>query len=378
MRVGVMRETGPDERRVALVPDGVSRLVRVGVQVVVQRGAGSAAHYQDSTYAAAGATLADSVESVSVAADVMVRVGPPTLAHAEYLRPGCVLLGLLQPWTGADLLEALAARGITALSLERVPRIARAQAMDVMSSQSSVSGYKAALIAAASLGKFFPLMMTAAGTIAPTRVLVMGVGVAGLQAIATARRLGAVVQGYDIRPTAKEQVESLGASFVSPQVRGNTKTRGGYATELSQDVQERERQSLLRTVSASDVLITTALVPGRPAPILVTEAMVESMADGSVIVDIAAQTGGNCELTQPGQSIVHHGVTIIGPLNLPSSVPVHASQLYSRNVSNFLEHIIRGGQPVLDMADVIIDECCVTRAGEVRHGLGRARVSAHA
>ena len=206
----------------------------------------------------------------------------------------------------------------------------------------------------------------------------MGAGVAGLQAIATARRLGAVVQGYDIRPAAKEQVESLGATFVSPQVSGDTETRGGYAAELGQDVQERERQSLQRTVSAADVVITTALVPGRPAPVLVTEPMVEAMSAGSLIVDIAAESGGNCALTQPGESIVRHGVTIVGPLNLPSTVPVHASQLFSRNITNFLEHIVHEGELVLDMADVIVDECCVTRAGEVRHGLGGVPVNVHA
>jgi len=252
------------------------------------------------------------------AADVLVRVGCPSLAEAQCLRPETVLVGLLKPWTSADLFESLAARDVTAFSLERVPRIARAQAMDVLSSQSSVSGYKAALIAASTIGKFFPLMMTAAGTIVPTRVLVMGMGagVAGLQAIATARRLGAVVRGYDIRPAAREQVQSLGAAFVSPQVRDDAETPGGYAIELSQDAQERERKFLKAIIATSDVIITTALVPGRPAPVLITEDMVDAMPDGSVIVDIAAETGGNCALTQPGQSIVHHGVSIIGPLNL--------------------------------------------------------------
>jgi NAD(P) transhydrogenase subunit alpha len=250
--------------------------------------------------------------------------------------------------------------------------------MDVLSSQSTVSGYRAALIAATSIGKFFPMMMTAAGTIAPTRVLVMGAGVAGLQAIATARRLGAVVQGYDIRPAAREQVESLGATFVSPQLVEHTETEGGYAVELGDDAQERERQHLLDVVSSCDVLITTAQVPGRPAPILVSEAMVQAMAPGSVIVDVAADSGGNCELTQPGESTVRHGVTIVGPVNLPSSVPVHASQLYSRNVSNFLDHIVHEGKLAIDMDDAIIDACCVTYGGTVRHGLGRAREAVHA
>jgi H+-translocating NAD(P) transhydrogenase subunit alpha len=372
MRIGVPRETAAGERRVALVPEGAARLVRAGLEVIVEFDAGAAAQMPDATYSAAGATLAASPEALYAASDIVVRVGKPSIADAELLGSGSLLLGLLQPTASADLLQLLAARGVTAFSLERVPRIARAQSMDVVSSQSSVSGYKAALIGAASIGKFFPMMMTAAGTIPPAKVLVMGTGVAGLQAIATARRLGAVVQGYDIRPVAKEQVESLGATFVSPQIAEKTETSGGYATELTQDAQERERQQVVRVVGGADVVITTALVPGRRAPILVTEEMVKAMQPGSVIVDVAAEAGGNCELTVPGESVVRHGVTIHGPLNLPSSIPVHASQMYSRNVTNLLEHVVRDGQLVLDLEDVIVNDCCVTHHGEVRHGLGAA------
>jgi NAD(P) transhydrogenase subunit alpha len=379
MRVGVPRESAAGERRVALVPEGAARLVRAGLEVVVEHDAGAFANMPDSAYTAAGATLADSQQAVCGSADIVVRVSRPSLEEADLLRKGTLLIGLLQPTASADLLETLAARGVTALSLERIPRIARAQSMDVISSQSSISGYKAALIGAASSGKFFPMMMTAAGTIPPAKVLVMGTGVAGLQAIATARRLGAVVQGYDIRPAAKEQVESLGATFVSPQVSEKTETAGGYATELSQDAQERERQLVLRVVGASDVVITTALIPGRRAPILVTEEMVSAMRPGSVIVDLAAEAGGNCELTEPGESITKHEVNIIGPLNLPSTLPVHASQMFSRNITNLLEHVVHDGQLALDLEDVIIRDCCVTHSGEVRHGLGRAPlVSSHA
>jgi NAD(P) transhydrogenase subunit alpha len=372
MRVGVVRETGASERRVALVPDGVGRLIRSGLQVEVQRGAGDGADMSDDTYAAAGATLVDKFDADHSPPDVMVRVGRPRDDETNLLETNSVLVGLLQAASCPELLETLADRSITAFSLERIPRIARAQSMDVVSSQSSVSGYRAALIGASTLRKFFPMMITAAGTIPPARVLVMGTGVAGLQAIATARRLGAVVQGYDIRAAAREQVESLGATFVSPQVVGDTETAGGYATELSQDAQERERQAVLRAVSSSDVVITTALIPGRPAPMLISADMVQAMSPGSVIVDIAAEAGGNCELTQPGETIVTNGVTLVGPLNLPSTLSVHASQMYSRNLTNFLDHIIRDGQLMLDFEDPIIDACCVTHAGEVRHGLGRA------
>src|SRR5579859_871786 len=376
MRVGVVRETGAGERRVALVPQGAARLRTAGLEVVVQRGAGLSAEFTDTAYEEVGATLVDTADVVCAGADLVVRVGRPTPEEVQLLRPAAVLIGLLQPSASADLLELLAGRGVTAVSLERMPRIARAQSMDVISSQSSVSGYKAAVLGAASLGKFFPMMMTAAGTIPPARVLVMGAGVAGLQAIATARRLGAVVQGYDIRPAAKEQVESLGATFVSPQVTGNTETTGGYATELSQDAQERERQSILRAVESADVVITTALIPGRRAPILVTEQMVASMAPGAVIVDIAAEAGGNCELTQPGETVIAHGVTVIGPLNLPSTLAVHSSQMFSRNMTTLIEYLVRDGQLALDMDDLIVGECCVTHGGEVRHGLGRVQLVA--
>lgn len=370
--IGVLNETHGCERRVAIVPDGVTRLRRMGLDVAVQSGAGVAAHYPDAAYAAAGARLVDSLEAVYDTSDVTVRVSRPALAEANLIKPHGVLFGLLQPWTSADLFEALAGRGITSFALERMPRIARAQSMDVLSSQSTVSGYKAAVLAATSVGKVFPMLMTAAGTIAPTRVLVLGAGVAGLQAIATARRLGALVYGYDIRPAAKEQVESLGATFISPQLAQNPETQGGYATAIDEHAQEQERDALLNAVRQADAVIATALVPGKRAPTLLTQAMVASMADGSVIVDIAAEAGGNCELTVPGQPVTRNGVTIVGAVNLPSTVPVQASQLFSRNITNFLEHIAHDGTLSLDMNDPVVGECCVTHDGQVRHGLGLA------
>jgi H+-translocating NAD(P) transhydrogenase subunit alpha len=375
MRIGVPTETAAGERRVALVPESVGRLVRSGLEVVVQRGAGSRAYFLDAAYADAGATLLDTPEEVFEKADLVAKVAKLSTSEVELVRPGAIVVSLLQPGTSLDLLTRLVERGLTALSLELIPRIARAQSMDVLSSQSSLSGYKAALIAAASLGKFFPMMMTAAGTIPPARVLVMGTGVAGLQAIATARRLGAVVQGYDIRAAAKEQVESLGATFVSPQVSGDTETKGGYAKELSADAQEREQQVVHGIVAAADVVITTALIPGRPAPRLVPASMVAAMQPGSVIVDIAAEMGGNCELTEPGATVTRHDVVIHGPVNLPSTMPLHASQLYSRNVFNLLQHLIRDTEVVLDLEDVITRDCCVTHQGEVRHQPSRSLVA---
>ncbi len=379
LRLAVLRETAPGERRVALVSDGALRLIRRGVEVFVERGAGEGADISDGAYQGAGATVIEALGAMEPAPDVVLCVTRPSEENVKDLAPGGVVVGVLQAASNPDLIDMLADGGLTAFSLERMPRIARAQSMDVLSSQSNLSGYRAAVIGASMLRKVFPMMITAAGTVAPARVLVMGTGVAGLQAIATCRRLGAVVQGYDIRAAAKEQVESLGATFVAPQATDQTETSGGYATELSPEAQDREHQAVLRAVAGSDVVITTALVPGRKAPILLTADMINNMHPGSVIVDVAAEAGGNCELTLPGETVVSNGVTIVGPLNLPSTLSAHASQLYSRNVTNFLELIAKDGQLQLDFEDPVVDACCVTHAGEVRHALKLTRkVAVHA
>ena len=379
LQVGVKHETSSGERRVSLVPDGVARLIQSGLAVLVERGAGAGAELSDTAYESVGATIVEALEATRPPPEIVLCVARPADEQANALAANTTLIGVLQAASNPKLVQTLADRGVTAFGLERIPRIARAQSMDVLSSQSNLSGYRAALIGASMLRKLFPMMITAAGTLAPARVLVMGAGVAGLQAIATARRLGAVVQGYDIRAAAREQVESLGATFVAPQTTAGTETSGGYATELSQDAQAREREAVLQAVRIADVVITTALVPGRKAPILLTAEMVRQMKPGSVIVDVAAEAGGNCELTQPGETIASQEVTIVGPLNLPSTVSVHASQLYSRNLTNFLEVIVKDGQLALNFEDPIVDECCVAHAGEVRHGLAISQnVTSHA
>ena len=366
MRIGVPMETAAGERRVALVPDGVKALVGAGLEVDVELGAGRWAHHDDSAYEQAGARLVSDVRSDT---DLYLCFAKPELATVDRLKDGSALVGLLQARTSPDLLQRLQDKQLTGFSLELIPRIARAQSMDVVTSQASLSGYKAVLLGAATLGKVLPMMMTAAGTIAPARVLVMGTGVAGLQAIATARRLGAVVQGYDVRAAAKEQVESLGATFFSPEGAGQSEAAGGYAQALAEEAQERERKRLLEIVGNADIIITTALIPGRKAPVLLTTEMVEAMRPGSVVVDLAAEMGGNCELTQSGATVEHQAVTVLGPVNVPSSMPTHASQLFSRNVTTFLQHVVRDGQLELDFDDAITNDCCVSHAGQVRHGL---------
>jgi NAD(P) transhydrogenase subunit alpha len=357
MRVGVPKETAPGERRVALVPDAVARLPE-GIEVLVERGAGIAASSADEAYAEAGATIVDDPYD----ADVVLKIRKPDDGEIERLREGTVLIGLLEPLTDPDRLARLADHGVTALAMESIPRITRAQAMDALSSQATVSGYKAVLIAAERLPKFFPLLMTAAGTVAPARVLVLGAGVAGLQAIATARRLGAVVLGFDTRPVVREQVESLGASFLDLGVRGE-ETADGYATELTEEQQRMQQEALTRAIADCDVVVTTALVPGRPAPRLITAEAVRSMRPGSVVVDLAAEAGGNCELTEPGAEVVREGVTIVGALNLPGTMPVHASQLYARNVSALVAHLVPDGELRLDWDDEITAGACVARPG---------------
>ena len=350
----------PGERRVALVPDAVGRLAEKGHEVLVERGAGAAASFPDDAYAEAGATLVDD----AFEADAVVKVQAPTEEEAARLREGTVLIGLLQPLTDPEGVERLAARGVTAFALESIPRITRAQPMDALSSQATVAGYKAVLLAAEKLPRFFPMLTTAAGTIRPAKVLVLGAGVAGLQAIATARRLGAQVFGFDIRPVVREQVESLGASFLDLGVVGE-ETEGGYARELTPEEQQRQQEELEQRLPEFDVVITTALVPGRPAPRLIPASAVEAMRPGSVVVDLAAEAGGNCELTDPGEETVRHGVTIVGWVNLPSTMPDDASRLYARNVTSLLDHLAPEGELRLDFEDEITAGACVTRP-EVR------------
>jgi NAD(P) transhydrogenase subunit alpha len=364
MRVAVPRETAPGERRVALVPDVVARLVQSGFEVAIETGAGDAAGLPDAQFSEAGADLVEDREALFTNADGVVKVQKPNDDEAAALGEGVVLIAFLQPLTDREGIERLARQGVVAFAMESIPRITRAQPMDALSSQATVAGYKAALLAADRLPKFFPMLMTAAGTVAPAKVLVLGAGVAGLQAIATARRLGAVVSGFDIRPVVREQVESLGASFLDLGIIGE-ETEGGYARELTEEEQRRQQEELERRIPDFDAVITTALVPGRPAPKLIPAGAVAAMRPGSVIVDLAAETGGNCDLTEPGEEIVRERVTIVGYTNLPSTMPQHASQLYARNVSALLTHLAPEGELRLDFEDEITAGACVTRREEV-------------
>jgi H+-translocating NAD(P) transhydrogenase subunit alpha len=359
MKVGVPRETAPGERRVALVPEIVSRLASGGFDVVVEQGAGEAASFPDAAFTEAGATIGDPWDT-----DLVAKVRKPSEEEVGRLHDGQLLVGFLQPLTDEEGIQRLASRGVTAFAMESIPRITRAQPMDALSSQATVSGYKAIVLAADRLPRFLPMLMTAAGTVAPAKVLVIGAGVAGLQAIATARRLGAVVSGFDVRPVVKEQVESLGATFLELGVVGE-ETEGGYARELSAEEQQRQQEELEARIGDFDVVVTTALIPGRPAPKLIPRTAIESMQPGSVIVDLAAEAGGNAELTQPDEEVVHEGVTILGPTNLPSSMPYHASQLYARNVSALVQHLAPEGDLKLDFEDEITAGACVTRKEEV-------------
>jgi NAD(P) transhydrogenase subunit alpha len=371
MRIAVPMETAPGETRVALTPDAAGKLVKAGHEVAVQEEAGLAASFTDAAYREAGAEVTGA-GSLMGGARVVARVGPPRRTEGgpdeiAELPTGSILIGLLDPHRNGDLLQRLAERGVTALAMELMPRITRAQSMDVLSAMSTVTGYKAALLGADTSVKFFPMMMTAAGTIAPAKVFVLGAGVAGLQAIATARRLGAKVEAFDIRPAAREQVESLGASFVAAEeVKEEAETEGGYAREVSEEERAREQEVIAEHVAASDVVITTALVPGGRAPLLLTRAMVEGMAPGSVVVDMAAPAGGNCELTAPGETVVHAGVKIHGPLNLAASLPYHASQMYARTVVTLLGHLAPEGEAVIDLEDEITNAICVVHDGQVR------------
>lgn len=359
MRVAVPRETTQGERRVALVPETAGKLAAAGFDVVVEPGAGAAASFPDDAYTAAGATLGD-----PWSADAVLKVRKPSAEEAAKLREGQVLISFLDPLADREGVEALAGRGVIAFAMESIPRITRAQAMDALSSQANVGGYKAALIAAEQLPRFFPMMMTAAGTVPPAKVLVIGAGVAGLQAIATARRLGAVVTGFDVRPAVREQIQSLGANWLDLGV-GGAEAEGGYARELTPEEMKAQQEALEARISEFDVVITTAAVPGRPAPKIIPASAVEAMRPGSVIVDLAAETGGNCELTVPGEIAERAGVTLVGLTNIPGTMPYHSSTLYSRNVQALLLHLAPEGELALDWSDEITAGACVAGKQEV-------------
>jgi proton-translocating NAD(P)+ transhydrogenase subunit alpha len=363
LNVAVPKEITPGERRVAVTPDIASRLVKAGCSVAVEKGAGAAAGFLDGAYEAAAATIIPDAAALYGSADFMLKVQRPQDQEIAMLRRGSALIAFLAPLSAPETASKLAAQGVTSFSMELIPRISRAQSMDALSSQATVSGYKAVLLAAETLPKFFPMLMTAAGTIAPSKVLVLGAGVAGLQAIATARRLGAVVSGFDTRPVVKEQVESLGATFVAPPITGEG--TGGYARELTPDEQRTNRDALAKHIADNDVIITTALVPGKRAPILITEDMVKAMRPGSVVVDLAAEAGGNCGLTQPGSTTVKYDVSILAPLNVPSSMPLHASQLYAKNVHALFDHLVKDGKLTLDMNDEITKSVTITHEGQI-------------
>lgn len=355
--IGIPRESAVGERRVALVPKIVERLRTLGLEIVVESGAGDGAQISDEQYKMAGAIIGDPWP-----ADVVVKVNPPNSDEVNQLKPGSVLIGFLAPRNAENQIEALRAAGVQGFAVEAIPRISRAQVMDALSSQANVAGYKSVLLAASVSTRFFPMLTTAAGTVKPATVLVLGVGVAGLQALATAKRLGAKTTGYDVRPEVADQVRSVGAQWLDLGI--DAAGEGGYARELTEAERAQQQQALEQAITKFDVVITTALVPGRPAPRLVTAAAVEGMKSGSVVVDLAGETGGNCELTEPGQTIVRHGVTIASPLNLPATMPEHASELYAKNVTALLELLITDGALAPDFTDEVVSASCVTRSAE--------------
>jgi len=371
--VFIPRETGADETRVAAVPDSVKKMVKTGHQVVVEAGAGVKSGFADEDYREAGASVSDDPKAQFAAADVVIKLHPPCLNEtaggheAELLKEGAILISFLFPHGNQDVVDKLKSRKVTAFAMDRIPRITRAQSMDALSSQANIAGYKAVLMGADALGKLFPLLMTAAGTIPPSRVVILGAGVAGLQAIATAKRLGAVVEVSDIRPAVKEQVHSLGAKFIEVETTEDMETAGGYAKEASEDFLRRQREIVDKHIADADVVISTAQVPGKKAPVLITGEVVKRMRPGSVIVDLAAEQGGNCELTEAGKVVQKEGVTIIGRLNVPAMVPVNASEVYARNVLHVLELLTaKDGSLKVDFEDEIVDGSVVVHAGEVR------------
>jgi NAD(P) transhydrogenase subunit alpha len=367
--VGVLTETAAKETRVAVVPEIAAKLKAAGARVLIERGAGTAAHFPDALYA--DAEFSDAA-AILASADVLLKVQPPSLAEVNALKTGAVVIGYMQAYARPDLVRALKDRGITSFAMELVPRISRAQSMDALSSQASVAGYKAVLIAANTLERFLPMLTTAAGTIRPASVLVIGAGVAGLQAIATAKRLGAVVEAYDVRSATKDQVKSLGAKFIETGV--SAEGAGGYARELTAEEKSKQQEVLDARIAASDAVISTASVPGRAAPRIITQAAVERMKPGSVIVDVAAEQGGNCELTRPGETVVHGGVKIAGPLNLPASLPYHASEMYSRNLFNLLKPALAKGDLAIDWKDEVFAGCVLTHDGQIKNEAARKTV----
>jgi NAD(P) transhydrogenase subunit alpha len=370
IRVAVPRETTADECRVALDPIVAERFSKLGCEVLIEAGAGAAARNTDAAYTTAK-VVATSRELLAQA-DILFKVQPPTEAEIDALREGAVVVSFMQPHNNAALVAKMRDRNITSFAMELIPRISRAQSMDALSSQAAVAGYKAALMAASISGRFFPMLTTAAGTIRPSKVLVIGAGVAGLQAIATAKRLGAMVEGYDVRSATKEQVQSLGAKFVDTGVAAEG--TGGYARELTEDEKAKQAEILAKHIAAADAVITTASIPGRPSPKIITASVVAQMKSGAVIIDLAAEGGGNCELTQPGKQIEHNGVIIYGPLNVPSLLPVHASEMYAKNLLNFLSPMIKNGELTLDWNDEVIRDSALTHAGEIKHAPTRALV----
>jgi NAD(P) transhydrogenase subunit alpha len=368
MRIGVPRETAEGERRVALVPEVVRKLSSgERTEVLVERGAGTGALIPDAAFAEAGAELVDDAAQ-ALGAEVVLKVAPPSTGEIGALGAETTYIGFLAPLTNGEGISALARAGVTSFAMEAVPRISRAQSMDALSSQANIAGYRAALIGAMELGRYYPMLMTAAGTIRPATVLVLGAGVAGLQAIATARRLGAVVQGFDVRAAVKEQVESLGATFLEFDLGGDLEGQGGYARELGAEQQARQQELMAEAIGKVDVVITTALVPGRRAPVLVTEEAVRMMKPGSVIVDLAGEQGGNCALSVPGETVLRHDVKISAPLNVPSSMAEHASQLYARNLQELLGLMTgENGELSLDFEDEVLAGACITRGGEIVH-----------
>src|SRR5450755_3460304 len=370
--VGVLTEAAANETRVALVPEIAAKLKTLGVRVLIERGAGAAAHFPDALYA--DAEFSDAA-TILGSADVLLTVQPPSLAQVNALKQGAVVIGYMQAYARPDLVRALKDRGITSFAMELVPRISRAQSMDALSSQASVAGYKAVLIAANSLERFLPMLTTAAGTIRPALVLVIGAGVAGLQAIATAKRLGAVVEAYDVRSATREQVKSLGAKFVETGV--SAEGAGGYARELTAEEKAKQQEVLEARIAVADAVISTAAIPGRRAPRIISRAAVERMKAGAVIIDMAAESGGNCELTQPGQIVEHHGVRIVGPVNLAATLAFHASEMYARNLYNFLKSAITtDGSLAIDWQDEVFAQSCVTHAGVIKHEPTRKLVEA--
>ena len=371
IKIGVPTEIRDGEQRVAMVPDVVKRLVKLETQVDIQSGAGEQAGWSDDLYSEAN-VVSDASQLLG-GADITLMVNPITSEQIDLLKDGSVLIGYLNPFSELERFEKLAGKNISAFSMEMVPRISRAQAMDALSSQAAIAGYKAVLMAANLLGKFFPMLTTAVGTVRPSKVLIIGAGVAGLQAIATARRLGAIVEGYDVRAAVKEQVESLGAKFVDVGIKAEGS--GGYARELTDEEKQQQQDVLAQHIAAADVVVTTAAIPGRPSPRIVTTAMVEAMRGGSVILDLAAEGGGNCELTQAGETVVHNHVKIYGPINVPSTVSNHASELYAKNLLNFLELLIQEGQINIDLEDEVLNDSLLTHAGKIHHPVLQERMN---